>query len=149
MYACMSLIRIIKSWDTYIAPCGCNAFYLPMESETSAQIHLHTLCRNRFSSRAIVSQLLFKQFQQKQLTHHKAAQSVSKHICLLRNTIILKFPLWLSWLRTPLVSMRMLVQSLLSELRIWYYPKLWCRSQMKLRSIIAMLWCRCSCTCVV
>ena len=52
----------------------------------------------------------------------------------------LEFPLWLSRLRTWLVSMRMWVPSLasFSGLRIWYCHKLWCRSQMWLGFCIAM-----------
>ena len=40
--------------------------------------------------------------------------------------------------------MRMQVQSLalLSGLRIWHCHELWCRSQMQLRSHVAVLWCR-------
>ena len=42
--------------------------------------------------------------------------------------------------RTQLVSMRMLVQSLasLSELRVQHCCELWCRSQMRLRSQVAV-----------
>mgnify|MGYP007098915468 CR=1 FL=1 len=51
-----------------------------------------------------------------------------------------EFPLWLSGLRTRLVSMRMRVQSLalLSVLRIWHFRELWCGSQMWLGSGIAV-----------
>ena len=52
----------------------------------------------------------------------------------------LKIPLWLSRLRTWLLSMRMRVQSLASHsgLRIWRYCKLWLRSQIWLRSGVAV-----------
>ena len=55
---------------------------------------------------------------------------------------ILEFPLWLSRLRTWLVSMRMWVWSLasLSELRIWCCHELWYRWQTRLGSCIACLW---------
>ena len=48
----------------------------------------------------------------------------------------MEFLLWLSRLRIRLVSMRVQVQSLglLSGLRIWHCPELWCRSQTWLRS---------------
>ena len=51
-----------------------------------------------------------------------------------------EFLLWLSRLRTQLVSMSMRVQSLalLSGLRICCCHKLWCRLQMKLRSRVAV-----------
>ena len=51
-----------------------------------------------------------------------------------------EFPLWLSRLRTQLVSMRMRIQSLasLSGLRIQCQHKLQGRSQMQLRSGIAV-----------
>ena len=51
-----------------------------------------------------------------------------------------EFPLWLSKLPTRLVSMRMQVRSLssLSALRIWYCRELWCRSQTRLRSGVAV-----------
>ena len=50
------------------------------------------------------------------------------------------FPLWLSRLRTQLVSIRMGVQPLvpLSGLRIQLCHKLWCRLQMWLRSHVAV-----------
>ena len=60
-----------------------------MEFKTSAWIQLHTICRNSLSSRAIVSQLLLRQFQWKQMIHCKAIQSVLKCMCILRNTVIL------------------------------------------------------------
>ena len=52
----------------------------------------------------------------------------------------LEFPLWLSWLRTQLGSVRLQVQSLasLSGLKIQHCFKLQCRSQMQLRSSIAV-----------
>ena len=52
----------------------------------------------------------------------------------------LDFPLWLSGLRTQLVSMRMQVQSLvsLSMLRIWHCHELCCRLQIWLRSCVAV-----------
>ena len=52
---------------------------------------------------------------------------------------IWEFLLWLSGLRTQLVSIRMQVQSLasLSGLRIWHYHELWCGLQMQLRSGVA------------
>ena len=55
-------------------------------------------------------------------------------------TCLMEFPLWLSQLRTQLVSMRMQVWSwaLLSGLRIWHYHELFCRSKMRLRSDIAV-----------
>ena len=48
--------------------------------------------------------------------------------------------MWLSGLRTQLVSTRMWIQSLvlLSGLRIWHCSELWCRLQMWHRSGIAM-----------
>ena len=51
-----------------------------------------------------------------------------------------EFPLWLSGLRTQLVSMRMQVPSLasLSGLRIWHCRELWCRLQMWLLSLVAV-----------
>ena len=51
-----------------------------------------------------------------------------------------KFPLWLSRLRTQLASLRLRVRSLalLSELRIQFCRELWCRSQTRLASGIAM-----------
>ena len=51
-----------------------------------------------------------------------------------------EFLLWFSRLSTRLVSTRMWVQSLalLSGLRIWYCYKLWQRSQMQLRSRVAV-----------
>ena len=60
-----------------------------MEFKTSARIQLHTIFRNSLSSRAIVSQLLLRQFQWKQMIHCKAIQSVLKYMYLLRNTVIL------------------------------------------------------------
>ena len=52
-----------------------------------------------------------------------------------------EFPLWLSRLKTWLVSMRMQVWSLasLSELRIWYCHELWCRLQTQFGSGIAVV----------
>ena len=58
----------------------------------------------------------------------------------------LEFPLWLSRLRTQLVSMRMQVQALalLSGFRIWHYHKLWCRSSYcvgcRFGSDLVLLW---------
>ena len=51
-----------------------------------------------------------------------------------------EFPLWLSSKRTQLVSMRTRVQSLalLIGLRIWLCCELWYRSQMQLRSQVAV-----------
>ena len=51
-----------------------------------------------------------------------------------------EFPLSLNRLRTQLASMKMQVQFLasLSGLRIQHCQKLWCRSQMRLRSGIAV-----------
>ena len=51
-----------------------------------------------------------------------------------------EFSLWLSGLRTPLGSMRMPVQSLasLGGLRIRGCHKLWSRSQMQVRSQVAV-----------
>ena len=51
-----------------------------------------------------------------------------------------EFLLWLSGLRTRLVSMRIQAQSLalLSGLRIWYCPELRCRSKMQLRSCVTV-----------
>ena len=48
----------------------------------------------------------------------------------------MEFPLWLSRLRTRLVSMRVQVQSLAlpSGLRIQHCHELWCRSQTLLSS---------------
>ena len=56
------------------------------------------------------------------------------------SSLLREFPLWLSGLRTQLVSMRMCVQSLalLSELRIQCCHKLQCRLQMQLRSGFAV-----------
>ena len=53
---------------------------------------------------------------------------------------IQEFPLWLSGLRTQLLSKRMWVQSLslLTGLRIWCFRELWCRLQMWLRSGVAI-----------
>ena len=52
----------------------------------------------------------------------------------------MEFPLWLSGLRTDMVSVRMWVQALatLSGLRIWCCHKLWHWSQMWLRSRAAV-----------
>ena len=52
----------------------------------------------------------------------------------------LECPLWLSGLRTRLVSIRMLFRSLasLSGLRIQHYRALWCRSQKRLGSGVAV-----------
>ena len=49
-----------------------------------------------------------------------------------KNKPKLGVPVWLSGLRTPLVSMRMRVQSLasISVLRIWHCQKLWHRLKM-------------------
>ena len=54
-----------------------------------------------------------------------------------------EFPLWLSRLRTWLISMRMGVQSLtsLSGLRSWHCCKLQCRSKVQLD--LALLWLCC------
>ena len=51
-----------------------------------------------------------------------------------------QFLSWLSRLRIRLVSMRMQVQSLalLSGLKIRYCHELWCRSQTRLGSLVAM-----------
>ena len=51
-----------------------------------------------------------------------------------------EFLMWLSRLRTWLVAMRMQVPSLasLSGLRIWHCHELWCRSQMRLGSGVAV-----------
>ena len=51
-----------------------------------------------------------------------------------------EFPLWLSRLQTQVESMTLLVLSLplLSELSIWYSHELQCRSQMQLRSGVAV-----------
>ena len=51
-----------------------------------------------------------------------------------------EFPLWLSRLRTQLVSVRMHVQYLasLNGLRILHFHELWCWSQMQLRSHVAV-----------
>ena len=51
-----------------------------------------------------------------------------------------EFLLWLSGLQTRLVSMRMQVQFLawLSGLRIRHCHELWCRSQTRLRSVVAV-----------
>ena len=56
------------------------------------------------------------------------------------NTTIQEFPLWLSGLNTPLVSMRMQVQSLVSltGLRIQHCRELWFRSLTWPRSGVAM-----------
>jgi len=53
-----------------------------------------------------------------------------------------EFPLWLSRLRTRLVSITMRVQSLasLSGLRIWHCHKLWSRSQMHSDPTLLWLW---------
>ena len=47
-----------------------------------------------------------------------------------------------------LMNLRTQVQSLalLSGLRIWRYRELWCRSQMRLGSCVAWLWCRLAAT---
>ena len=52
----------------------------------------------------------------------------------------MEFPLWLSRLITQLVSMGVQIQSLasLSELRIQCCHELWCGSQMRLRSCVAV-----------
>ena len=51
-----------------------------------------------------------------------------------------EFLLWLSWLRTRLVAIRLWVQSLapVSELKIWHCRELWYRSQTWLRSDVAV-----------
>ena len=56
------------------------------------------------------------------------------------NHVPQEFLLWLSRLRTQLESMRIWVQSLalLSGLRIWCCHELRCRSQMQLRSGVAV-----------
>ena len=58
--------------------------------------------------------------------------------------MFLEFPLWLSGLRTRLVSVRMWVLSLvsLSGLRIWRCCKLWPRLQCALDPMLLWLWCR-------
>ena len=60
-------------------------------------------------------------------------------ISLFENTIG-EFLLWLSGLKTRLVSMRMQVWflALLCELMIWSCCKLWCKSQMRLSSGVAV-----------
>ena len=63
----------------------------------------------------------------------------------IKNILLIKeFQLWLSRLRTQLVSMRIQVQSLASDsgLRIWCYHEPWCSSQMWLRSsvTVALVW---------
>ena len=72
----------------------------------------------------------------------KHAQNFASKQSKLRNikTRLLELPLWLSGLRTQLVAMRMQVQSLasLSGLRVWHCHKLQRRSQMLLRSSIAV-----------
>ena len=57
-------------------------------------------------------------------------------------TTCMELPLWLSGLRTQLISMKMWVGSLalLSGLRIQHCHKLWHMLQMQLRSIVARLW---------
>ena len=52
----------------------------------------------------------------------------------------LEFPLWLSRLEPSVVSLRMQVGSLalLSGLRIWHCCELWHRSQVQLRSAVAV-----------
>ena len=57
---------------------------------------------------------------------------------------LLEFPLWLSRLRTYLVSMRMQVGSLasLSGLRIWHCRELQCRLQTQLGSGVVVAVCR-------
>ena len=51
-----------------------------------------------------------------------------------------EFPMWLSGLQTQLLSMRMQIRflALLSGLRIRNCRELWCRSQPRLRSWVAM-----------
>ena len=53
-----------------------------------------------------------------------------------------ELPMWLSGLQTQQVSMKTRVRSLalLSGLRIWHCCELWCRSQMRLGSGIAVAW---------
>ena len=57
-----------------------------------------------------------------------------------QNKDILAFPLWLSRLRIWLVSLKMWIWSLalLTALRIWHCCKVQCRSQMWLRSSVAV-----------
>ena len=64
--------------------------------------------------------------------------TTSKVVCL--RELEMELPLWLSGLRTRPVSVRMWVQSLVSfiGLRIWPCPKLLYRSQMWLRSSVAV-----------
>ena len=59
---------------------------------------------------------------------------------VIKRKAIMKFPLWLSRLRTRLASMRTWVRSLalLSGFRIRHCRELWCRSQSQLGSGIAM-----------
>ena len=49
-------------------------------------------------------------------------------------------PMWISRLRTCAILVRVRVQSLasLSGLRIWLFHELWCRSQMRLGSGVAV-----------
>ena len=49
-------------------------------------------------------------------------------------------PLWLGGWGLNIVSMRMKVWflAMLSGLRIWHFPNMWCRSQMQLRSSVAV-----------
>ena len=51
-----------------------------------------------------------------------------------------ELPIVVQWKRIRLGTMRLSVQflALLSGLRIWCCPELWCRSQMRLRSGIAV-----------
>ena len=62
----------------------------------------------------------------------------------LKKSNVLEFPLWLSGLRTRLVSMRMWVRSLASVtgLRIQRCLELWCRLQTQLGFRIAVVVCR-------
>ena len=67
---------------------------------------------------------------------------------ILSKVIFSEFLSWLSSLRTQLVSMRIWIWSLalLSVLRIWRCCELWCRSQMRLGSCVARLWCKLAAT---
>ena len=68
------------------------------------------------------------------------SEAIVLSLQVFRNCYILEFPLWLSGLRTWLVSMRMWVWFLvsLSGLAIWCCCELWCKSQMRLGSPIAV-----------
>ena len=79
-------------------------------------------------------------FREKQQTIFSKVISYFPFKNILLKTNLLEFPQWLSGQRTQLVSTRKQVRSLasLSGLRIWCFGELWCRSQTRLGSRIAV-----------